>query len=57
MKKKTQTHGVGVGIEQINSRRWTILARALKLLVKEAGVDADFEISENKDDLQIKMKC
>lgn len=51
MDNMTQT--VSVGIEQINSRRWDVLAVALNVLLKDAGFDAKIEIKELEKRLDV----
>jgi hypothetical protein len=46
MENEPQT--VSVGIEQINNRRWDVLAVAFNVLLKDAGCNYKFEIVENE---------
>jgi len=53
MSNEPQT--ISVGIEQINNRRWGVLAVALNVLLRDAGYDAKFEIVEKEKRLDVVM--
>ena len=51
MDNETQT--VSVGIEQINNRRWDVLAIAINVLLKDSGCNVKLEIKENEKRLDV----
>lgn len=40
-------YAVAISTSDIDAKRWGVLERALRLLVKSHGVDAHFEIQES----------